>query len=528
MKTVSSPEICLRYQHGVSDLVDPYFQALALRQRISGRDMGSMKSRIGIWAVMLTSYNSIALATATIYCTSRLTPFAPIGPVADVCVMLGFILLTLEFYAVGRLLHRAIKYDTFFPIKQVGLSADGVRTLSSFMSRWEKSFFKWQDISSIKISSADFVDLNSDNGATGVKGISAMKPKHEPCLEIRDIKNRVMRLRLSAIRSIEERRVLVDMIRKYARQSVQKDDVAQIAQVSKIQDIAFTQLWSNALQSNMPRLAKAPLCPSTLLQEGRFLVKEQFGGGGQGAIYSAEMLSNTGEITVVALKEYVLPDLEHIFDRKRAIEQFEREVHLLTRLDHPSIVKLIDAFVEDHRAYLVMQYVSGETVRDKVKNNGPMSEQEAISVSLKLCDVLSFMHRLEPQVVHLDVAPDNIIMGQKDSLTLVDFNTSSDGSGLRTKLIAGKQRYMSPEQFRNEISPSCDIYALGCTMYMMLTGIEPEPLTKCDVRSVRSDVSDSLVKCIAQATGLELEQRTPSVENIESVLRSLLKTEVRS
>ena len=77
-------------------------------------------------------------------------------------------------------------------------------------------------------------------------------------------------------------------------------------------------------------------------------------------------------------------------------------------------------------------------------------------------------------------------MGQKDSLTLVDFNTSSDGSGLRTKLIAGKQRYMSPEQFRNEISPSCDIYALGCTMYLMLTGIEPEPFNemRCSKRPI--------------------------------------------
>ena len=88
-------------------------------------------------------------------------------------------------------------------------------------------------------------------------------------------------------------------------------------------------------------------------------------------------------------------------------------MHLLTRLDHPSIVKLIDAFVEDHRAYLVMQYVSGETVRNKVKNNGPMSEQEAISVSLKLCDVLSFMHRLEPQVVHLDVLRITSLWGKK-------------------------------------------------------------------------------------------------------------------
>ena len=86
MRRVLSPEICLRYQHGVSDLVDPYFQTLALRQRLSGRDTQGMKTKIGLWAMMLTTYNTIALTTAAIFWFPSVAHFTPAGPIADICL----------------------------------------------------------------------------------------------------------------------------------------------------------------------------------------------------------------------------------------------------------------------------------------------------------------------------------------------------------------------------------------------------------------------------------------------------------
>jgi tRNA A-37 threonylcarbamoyl transferase component Bud32 len=507
---------------GIGDLTDPYYEYAVLRHRMYARHNGD-GARVGLshWALMLSIYSFIAIGLCVMFFLTHL--HISCGPLTSLVGLALVAALGLQCVRDVRGLYRRCRYGLFLPIKQIGLSSEGIRLLSFFMSSSERAFFRWEDISEIRIGSSQFLDMNVDSEFIHAHAINTGKPKVETCIEIRDVCNKVARLRLSAIRSIEERRVLVEMIKKYARRAADKDDIAQILRVNQIQDIAFTQLWSNALKSNMPRLIDAALQPSSLLQDGRFYVKEQIGGGGQGAIYVAEMTDSSSEPRTVALKEYVLPDQEHVFDRKRAIDQFEREVHLLARLDHESIIKPIDAFVEDHRAYLVMDLVSGDTIKDRVKRQGRFSPDETVQIALKLCDVLKYLHDAKPQVVHLDVTPDNVICGDNYKVTLVDFNTSSDGSGLRTKLIAGKQKYMSPEQFRNDVSPLCDIYALGCTMYFMLTGCEPSPLTRCIVESERNDVMPELSRCIAAATELEGLQRTQSVGEIENVLKSLAR-----
>jgi len=524
MNQVTSPEICLRYCWGVSDLVDPYFQTIVLNQRLTVKEDERVKATISCWTMLLSMYTVffVTAATVTLLIQMRFAEFLNHGLIGSIlgflCASAAAALAVGEIYMIAKLTHHLIRYDLIFPVKYIGVSKDGIRLLSNFLGRGQRQFVKWEDITDVKIGIANFLDPLTDTRQ--IKHSWYGKGKDEPCIEIRSTGNRIMRMRLSAIRSIEERRVLVEMIKRYARRSVDKEDISQIVRVNKIQDIAFTQLWSNALQSHVPRITSAVLEKSSLLQDGKFLVKEQIGGGGQGAIYLAEMLDSAGQMTEVALKEYVLPDQEHLFDRKRATDQFEREVHLLTRLEHQSIIKLHDAFVEDHRAYLVMEYVQGETIKQITKDRGQLPEQETVELGLKLCNVLRYLHEQQPPVVHLDVTPDNIIIRNNGVLTLLDFNTSSDGSGLRTKLIAGKQRYMSPEQFRNEVDPLCDIYALGCTLFYMLTGVEPEPLTKCIVADYRSDVNPKLCQAIAQATELEKSSRCQSIAELEKTLKS--------
>jgi len=392
----------------------------------------------------------------------------------------------------------------------IGLSSAGMRFYARSAGLLVDDF-KWEDISSVKI-----VERSNLLGAT------------KPELQIRTIKGKSRFIAISSLRSIEERQILVDMVKQHARRAIEPEDINRIIRASAIQDIPFTQLWAQSLRSQIGRTNGGALPARTVLQQGRFLLSEQIGGGGQGSVYLAEMLEGGEPPVTVALKEYVLPDPEHIFDRKRAVEQFEREVHLLAKLNHPGLVKLIDAFVEDHRAYLVMEYLDGGNLREAVHRVGSFSIELACSTALELCNVLEYLHSTQPQTVHLDVTPENILFDRDGHIHLVDFNTSSDGSGVRTKLIAGKQRYMPPEQYRNEVSPQCDIYGFGCTFFFMLTGLEPEPLSSSEPRLHKSDIPEALNDLIKKSTALEGAQRFQHIAELKNLLIAIKADPERS
>src|SRR5262249_23444038 len=116
------------------------------------------------------------------------------------------------------------------------------------------------------------------------------RKRKEALLKVRNLRGEEAELRLSAIRSIEERRALVESLKTHARTAIDAEDLARIVRASDVQDIPFTQLWSESLRSSVPRSSSSVLSPGSLLQEGRFLIKDQIGGGGQGAVYLAEML----------------------------------------------------------------------------------------------------------------------------------------------------------------------------------------------------------------------------------------------
>jgi len=511
-----SPQICLRYGNGLIDVSDPYFQQLLMYSERRGFLMTSEHPFISV------AFAVVFIFTITAF-SVMLVAFAPLGlQYGFHPAFMALSLLALSgfwIYKLFNILHKRMLNDSLPPTQQVVLSADGIRSVGILYLRLTKCFFPWDTISSVSIVDAPY----NESGRFPTPYVSTNyfgKVRLEPCVEFRNHKNRKMRLRLSCLRSVEERRVLVEMVKKHVRREVQKDDLSRILRANQIQDLPFTQLWSNALRSDRPRLNTEPLAEASLLQDGRFLVKEQIGGGGQGIIYLAEMLEGAELAVPVAIKEYVLPDVEHVVDRKRAIEQFEREVHLLAKVKHDGVVQMLDAFVEDQRAYLVMQYIEGQTLRDKVKQEGALSEREICRLALEICDTLQYLHTLKPEVVHLDVTPENILLDRNGRVKLIDFNTSSDGSGLRTKLIAGKQRYMSPEQFRNEVSCLCDIYALGCTLFFLAAGVEPEPLTKCDIKSVRADVSDWLNDLVAKATELDKSRRFQNMAEILTLLKA--------
>jgi tRNA A-37 threonylcarbamoyl transferase component Bud32 len=504
----STTEIMVQYSPTVIHMVDRRFQS----RRIFERSNRATSSEDLIYLRGLSTGASLIalvlafLGTFILIANIPSIPFAALGVLGVLFYTASMIFMVSAIWRhrdVYLGMWQSIK-SVFLLINTIGISSEGIIVYRYFA--FLNSHFPWEAITRIGI-------INDFPGVG--------RKKKEALIEINADNGKREKLSLKSIRSIEERKLLVDAFKIYARRAVDVNDISRMVRATDVQDIAFTQLWSQALRSTLPRSSSSVLPAETLLQDGRFLIEKQIGGGGQGAVYLAEMLDVADQRFKVALKEYVLPDQEHLFDRKRAIEQFEREVHLLARLKHRNLANLVDAFIEDHRAYLVLEYLDGMNLRETVKLSGNLSPETCYKISLDLCNVLDYLHSLSPTVVHLDVSPENVIITSDGVIKLIDFNTSSDGSGLRTKLIAGKQHYMSPEQYRNEASPQCDIYSLGCTIFFMLTGIEPEPLTVLHPTEVRATVPKILDEIVRDATSLSTETRTKTVQALRDKLLKL-------
>lgn len=285
---------------------------------------------------------------------------------------------------------------------------------------------------------------------------------------------------------------------------------------------SYTDLWLGALSMNRSRLRTDTLPPGTLVNHGRYEVVSPIGSGGQAVVYAAIQREMSLDRPVV-LKEFVLPSYAGVKVRKRVLENIQSESKILKDLQHPNIVKLLDFFVEDERAYLVLEQIKGRTLKQQVEHDGPFKEVDAINFALQMTSILIFLHNRKPQVVHRDFTPDNLMVGHGDILKLIDFNVAQHLESISTHTVVGKHSYIPPEQFRGETSPQSDIYALGATLFFILTAADPEPISVSHVKTIRADVSDELDAIVAKATATDSAYRYVDCQEIKNELEALRK-----
>jgi serine/threonine protein kinase len=159
------------------------------------------------------------------------------------------------------------------------------------------------------------------------------------------------------------------------------------------------------------------------------------------------------------------------------VKRFEQEFHAASRLDHPNIVRAL-AFGETGGVpYLVMEFVEGESLGQKIQREGRLSETEAIRLIAQVAQGLHRAHKMN--LVHRDIKPDNVMVTPDGTAKLCDLGLvkelETDLNLTRTGRGLGTPHFMAPEQFRNAKNADlrCDIYALGATLYMMVTGELP-------------------------------------------------------
>ena len=277
----------------------------------------------------------------------------------------------------------------------------------------------------------------------------------------------------------------------------------------------------------------------TLLHGGSYRIVRFIGSGGFGCTYEAV---HTVMEERVAVKELFARDFcyrdgntsqvsvateskKELFSKLR--RKFIEEAKALYRLRHPGIVRVSDVFEENGTAYYVMDYIAGKSLQDLLKQYGRLPESEALGYIRQVSEALRYVHGHNR--LHLDIKPGNIMVDRSGSAVLIDFGASKqydEANGENTSTLLGHTPgYAPPEQMCNSVrqfTPSTDIYALGATLYKLLTGETPVEsalrISGEDMAPLPVGISPSTRSAVESAMVLDKRSRPQSVGEFLRIL----------
>jgi serine/threonine protein kinase len=198
----------------------------------------------------------------------------------------------------------------------------------------------------------------------------------------------------------------------------------------------------------------------------RYRIERELGWGGMATVYLAEDLRDGGQVAVKVLRR----EITGIFGSGR----FGREIRILQRLEHPSIVPVLDSHESPILHYYVMPYFPGESLRDLLAREGPLPLGTVLYIAQAVARALDYAH--SQGVLHRDIKPENVLLAG-ERVVVCDFGFArvveiAAGDAISSSgLVLGTPAYMSPEQaMGGDIDERTDVYALGCVIYEMLAG----------------------------------------------------------
>ena len=268
------------------------------------------------------------------------------------------------------------------------------------------------------------------------------------------------------------------------------------------------------------------LPPGPTLKDNTYKIIRLLGQGGFGAVYLAEDLMLNKRCAVKVS-----------FDTSPgARRQFEFEARILANLSHPHLPRVTDNFVEQPsgKQYLVMEYVEGENLLDIVEREGPLPEAKVLAWMDQVLDAIEYLHAYKPRpIIHRDVKPDNIILlPDGKTVKLVDFGIAKIGgaSNATRKGALGYHPWFSPPEqcYPGERTDTySDVYALGATLYVLLTKEMPPESTARDrsgarlvpPRHLNPKISPRVEQVILQAMNLDPRQRYPTAKEMRLALQ---------
>jgi len=448
---------------------------------------------LGFWAVL-----GMPLFAALIFCITGWPVKVPIPNEKDMALInLTSAVITLFLLAILGLVLRALLKPTHIAITKEGLSYCWKRTLKFY-----SPVIPWEDLDNITI----------------------VQPPKTSRVESRLLcftsGARSVQLKISEVTDISLLPVLFQAILNHAP-NVPRDPEIQSLLGLDTTNSTYTELWLKALTAPPERSRLAPLSEGTTLQADEYKIVARIGAGGQGVAYTAVQRSRADLDTLVVLKEYVLPVGVSHSNKVESLEKFQHEAKILSQINHPQVVKLLDFFFEDHRGYMVLEHIKGQSLNVIVNESGPMAEPVVIDLAAQMANILSYLHSQDPPIVHRDFTPDNLILNNDGVLKLIDFNVAQQKRSTVTATVVGKHAYIAPDQFRGHPSPQSDIYSLGATLSYLLTGHDPKPISQSHPKTKNETVREELDDIVATCTAVELAARFKSAEELASRLKEL-------
>ncbi len=263
----------------------------------------------------------------------------------------------------------------------------------------------------------------------------------------------------------------------------------------------------------------------------RYRIEEVVGAGGMATVYKAFDQTLERPVAVKVMRREVVKEADQL-------ERFRREARAAAKLSHAHIVTVIDAGEENSRPYIVFEYVPGETLKQRIKSEGPLPITEAVAYAIEIGSALVAAHAAG--LVHRDVKPQNVLLDTQGHAKVADFGIAREldaSDGLtKTGRVLGTTDYVSPEQAMGEdVTGQSDVYSLGIVLYEMLAGDVPfkgenhvavamkhvkDQLP--DIQEVRPEVSNALAAVIEKMTAKEPVDRyltaASAVSDLEDVL----------
>lgn len=261
---------------------------------------------------------------------------------------------------------------------------------------------------------------------------------------------------------------------------------------------------------------------------GRYRIERLLGTGASGTVWFVRDTREKGKVW--ALKELDVSSLSPQ-EQQETWLMFAREADMLMQLEHPYLPKVVARFQEGARHFLVMERVEGPTLQSVLKDaKTPLPQEDVIQWGIQLCEVLHYLHSLEPPIVYRDLKPANVMVSVRGPLKLVDFGIARvlNPTQAGDTTAYGTPGYAPIEQYLGKTTPRSDLYALGATLYQLLTLQEPEQFRFAfpPLRRYLPEAPPKLELLLADLLQKEADQRPETAYEVQQRLAEIREQKV--